>query len=306
MFVKFSHARTLAALGLATTLMTPAAAQAPLALSGPDTPDADYGYLSLVLPTALAQGTAFELRYDICNRRLGKMAFAWDEVGFGTDFTDPVGAGLCATYELANQPGYRRANTTIRFSARSQPASAYLPCASNCGSGPVAMIREGVAKLTAFIRGRELNAPTTNNVQPLRVVVRTRGDETSGQQVTGKQIRVNWAAPQSIGFLVLFPDAKLTLDALKRMLKNVSGAIVDFTTFPSLERAATHIVPSGAGLTVSPEKGKDFGAWSLELSPNAEVAGRVTIVVVQAGERVARFDGYFPPAASTAAGRALQ
>ena len=58
-------------------------AQVPVALAGPDSPTADYGYLSLAIPTDPA-GTTWELRYDVCNRRSGRMSFAWDDVGFGT------------------------------------------------------------------------------------------------------------------------------------------------------------------------------------------------------------------------------
>jgi hypothetical protein len=281
-------------------------AQVPAALAGPDSPTADYGYLSLAIPTKTAAGTTYELRYDVCNRRAGKMAFAWDDVGFGTDLADPVRAGFCATYELSSQAGYRlKPNTTLRFSSGSQSPPAYLACETerDCKTDLVSVAQATVATLLAYIvnrDGRGLQQPTANNVSPLRVVVRP-----TTPSLGINRIEVDWTAVKGVEFLVLFPDAKFDMDELKLMVKTTSGGSLQFDTFPSLEKVTGLISPNAsAAIRIAPGGSAEYGNWTVELAPKSPIGRTVTVIVQDpSGARVARLNAFIPSASVGVAAR---
>jgi hypothetical protein len=261
------------------------AQEIPPPLAGPDGA-AEYAYLSLAIPLKGQTETTYELRYDVCNRRLGNMSFKWEDVGFGTDLREPVTAGLCATYELDNQAGFRsKGTTTLRFSNGVQSPPAYLACETkqDCKTDFVSGVRNYVAKPTSYITNpsaNELKKPTYNNILPLRVVVRT-----SETRPGVTRFDVDWAG-KGVTFLTLFPNGKLGVDDLKQMATIMKGGTFDFLTLPSLEKALGLIVPNApVAISVTPGRSAEVGNWILEVSSKAPIGQKVTVIIVDSTDR---------------------
>jgi hypothetical protein len=270
--------------------------QLPDPLTGPGVDGADYAYLSMVTARKGQNGPIYDLRYDLCNRRTRKMAFVWEDVGFGMDDTAPLPAGLCASYELVGL-GYKlKTVAPIRFSSGSRPATAYLPCAEKTGCD--AESSSGLATLTATLttvvskilpaeKPGETNRPVSV-LSPLHVIVRA----TRGQDGRVHAFRIDWTGT-GITFLAYFPNGKLSVDDLKQMIGKTTGGKFEFVTFPSLKNAEFIMgsTPSDGAIRMEPGESAQFGTYTVELSPKAPSARTIRLIVLAEQNRAtARLD----------------
>jgi hypothetical protein len=284
---------------ISTCLISAKAQQSPVmdtgvASTGPNSNQADYRYLSMATPRA---SSLYDFSYNLCNLRQRNMAFYWVDVGFGMDVSDPLPAGLCATYDRVGSGRKLKSKTTLKFSSGSQSPPAYLPCEgeSECASN-AAPLQSIFASFRGFIMKRLEGVPETNRptsvVSPLRVVVRvtSQGDT--------RELRVDWAG-SGVKFVAYFPDSKLEPGELKRLLITKIGGRFDFDTFPAFKSNSNLLLAgdSRAALTVSPGDAVQSGTIVFLISkgfpPTRDVA---FLVVDESGRPVARIDAPLPPA----------
>jgi len=260
-------------------------------MTGPNSDEADYRYLSLA--TLRASG-AYDFEYNLCNLRERKMAFYWEDVGFGMDVSDPLPSGLCATYERTGTGRKLEPKTTLKFSPGSQSPPAYLPCEgeSECVSKS-SPLQSVVASLRAFVI-RHLDGPPQPNrptsvVSPLRVVVR------SSDQGGAKEVQVDWAGT-GVKFVAYFANSKLGADELKQLINPKSGNI-EFETFPAFDGKSGLLVAesSKAALTVRPGDTVTSGTFVFQISQKFPPTRKVIFLVVdKSGRPVARIDAPLP------------
>jgi len=263
-----------------------------IAKAGPNSDAADYRYLSLA---ALQKDGAYDFEYNLCNLRERNMAFYWEDVGFGMDPSDPLPAGLCATFERSGSGRKLEPKTTLIFSGGPQSPPAYLPCEGSGCSFRVSGLRYMMASLRAFITKHvelplQPNRPTSV-VVPLRVVVRAF-HQSSG----AKEVQVEWAG-SGVKFVTFFPDSKLGRDELKQLINPKIGGRFDFDTFPAFKDHSDLLLAGGskAAIIVTPGDTVASGNFIFQMSQKFPPTRKVIFLVVdQSGRPVARIDAPLP------------
>jgi hypothetical protein len=260
-------------------------------MTGPNSDEADYRYLSL---SALRANGSYDFEYNLCNLRQSKMAFYWEEVGFGMDVSDPLPSGLCAIYERMGNGRKLEPKTTLRFSSGPQSPPAYLPCegGSECSS-KASSLQSIVASLKAFISKHRDGAPDPNRptsvVSPLRVVVRC------SDQSGAKEVQVDWAG-SGVKFVAFFADSRLGPDELKLLINPKIGHF-EFETFPAFRGKSDLLLAdsSRAALTVSPGDTVASGTFIFQISQKFPQTRKIIFLVVdKSGRPVARIDAPLP------------
>ena len=259
---------------------------------GPNSDQADYRYLSMATPSASG---LYDFSYNLCNLRKRNMAFDWVDVGFGMDVSEPLPAGLCATYDRVGSGPTLKPKTTLTFSSGSQSPPAYLPCEGESGCDSNAARPNSIfAAFSGFIMKRLEGKPETNGrtsvASPLRVQVRitSQGDHS--------EVRVDWAG-NGVTFVAYFPDSKLQPEELKRLLPTKLGGRFDFDTFPAFKSDSKLLLAgaTNAALTVSPgetvQSGRIVFLISKDFPPTRDMA---LLIVDQSGRPVARIDAPLP------------
>jgi hypothetical protein len=263
--------------------------------AGPKADEADYRYLSLA---ALQKDGGYDFEYNLCNLHELKMGFYWKDVGFGMNPSDPLPAGLCATFELSGAGRKFEPKTTLKFDDGPQFPPAYLPCEGESGCSFRARgLQYYFASLKAFITKHVDNpiqsSPRPSVVSPLRVVVRTF-HQGSG----AKEVQVEWAG-SGVKFVTFFPDSKLGRDELKQLINPKIGNRFDFDTFPAFKNHPDLLLAgsSKAVMTVTPGDTEASGNFVFQISDKFPPTRKVVFIVVdQSGRPVARID---VPLAST-------
>jgi hypothetical protein len=263
-----------------------------IAMTGPNSGEADYRYLSLA--TLRASGGPYDFEYNLCNLREKKMAFYWEDVGFGMDVSDPLPSGLCATYERTGTGRKLEPKTTLKFSPGSQSPPAYLPCdgENECVSKS-SPLQSLVVSLRAFVIKHLDGAPQPNRptsvVLPLRVVVR------SSDQGGAKEVQVDWAGT-GVKFVAYFANSEFGADELKQLINPKIGRF-EFETFPAFNDNSRLLLAerSKAALTVSSGDTITSGTFIFQISEKFPPTRKVIFLVVdKSGQPLARIDAPLP------------